>query len=121
MKLNLSNAKTNNSIQNKVNSILALNDSETNEKETKKMKLNLSNAKTKLQLKKTDSIIESNQNLTIDKFDRIEKLSKSIDSIENTFIEFLKSQNQSITIVNGFTKKIDSRFIRSRSILSGTV
>ena len=112
MKLNLGK-KENTSIQEKVKNILALDLNNYNQNETKgknEMKLNLKKTETtipaKLQLNK--SKIEFESNLTIDKFDRIEKLSNKIFDLDKSFIEFINNQKEKNSFFNQLDKKIDN-------------
>ena len=115
MKLNLGQKNENTSIQEKVKNILALDLNNYNQNETKgknEMKLNLKKTETKpaaaakLQLNK--SKIASETELTIDKFDRIEKLSNKIFDLDKSFIEFIQNQKEKNSFFNQLDKKIDN-------------
>ena len=117
MKLQIASNKTESidngklTIQDKVNKIMGI---ESNEMKGNKMKLQIASNKTesskpkKLELKTSKGINQESLDLNIDKFAKVESILNKLDSIDSTFTEFLKNQNEAISVINAFTKRIDT-------------
>lgn len=121
MKLNIASNKNQEvidngmTIQDKVNKIMGIEttNNETKNKGINNMKLSISNKTEsikpkKLELKINKGINQENLDLNINKFNQVESILKKLDSIDNTFINFLNNQNSAIEIINSFDKRIDT-------------
>jgi hypothetical protein len=64
--------------------------------------------KTIADLKGKKSIMQESSELTLDKFDKIEQLTKKIFNLDTSFNEFLSNQNESIKTIASFNDKLDS-------------
>ena len=129
MKLNLGN-KNEMSIQEKVKSVLALNnDGNLIEKENNKMKLNLkkstNDSPVKLNLN-SKSTMERESELTLQKFAVVDELKTTINEMSKAFDSFLIADIEKNSFLNGMDKKIDNLEIlvlnsikNQKSILDG--
>ena len=61
------------------------------------------NKKSLSELKNEKSQIEKGNELTIDKFAQVEKLLEKMNDIDNTFIDFLNNQKDTIEVLNNFS------------------
>ena len=122
MKLNIASNKNQEvidngklTIQQKVNKIMGIEttNNNTEKKGINNMKLSISNKTEsikpkKLELKINKGINQENLDLNINKFNQVESILKKLDSIDNTFINFLNNQNSAIEVLNSFDKRINT-------------
>jgi len=125
MKLNIASNKNQEvidngklTIQQKVNKIMGIEttNNNTEKKGINNMKLSISNKTEsidnnkpkKLELKINKGINQESLDLNIEKFAKVESILKKLDSIDNTFINFLNNQNSAIEVLNSFDKRINT-------------
>ena len=94
---------------NKFFKTMGLNQSaDTDTSKPKTFTFNKGNKKTLSDIKGKKSIMAKSNELTLDKFDKVEQLTKKILNLDNSFNEFLSSQNDSIKTIASFNDKIDN-------------
>ena len=125
MKLNIASNKNQEvidngklTIQQKVNKIMGIEttNNNTEKKGINNMKLSIANKTEsidnnkpkKLELKINKGINQESLDLNIEKFAKVESILKKLDSIDNTFINFLNNQNSAIEVLNSFDKRINT-------------